>query len=424
MTRKTRSRTSNLILAFCVATLVLIAVPPAAAQTETVIHSFRSSSVQDGAVPLSGVVADGKGALYGSTLAGGKYGDGSVYRLTPPPVQGGAWKQNILYSFTNGHDGANPVGSLVLGPAGRIYGTADCRCGSSKVFEISPPAHSGSPWTESVIYDFGPGPLGTGIGLSGLVADSKGKLYGSSFYGGRFKSGSVFRLSRQADGPWVERDLYSFPQYDGGSVAPNGLVLNSAGTLYGVTASGGPPGINEGTVFSLTPPTSGSGAWTESLLYYFAAYAGDGFQPVGNPVLDANGALYGATVTGGLGSGTVFQLAPPTVVGGAWTESILYTFQNSSDGSGPAAGLVLDSAGALYGTTQFGGDFGCSYNGITDGCGVAFKLIPPTVQGGSGRCKPSTPSPEAAMASIPGQLLCSLSAQPSTGPPSPAEGAE
>lgn len=255
---------------------------------------------------------------------------------------------------------------------GKIYGAANPPS-ESIVFALSPPTHSGLPWTETVVYNFGSG------GVSSLILGSNGRLYGATHGGGRFKSGSIFELTPRSDGSWTEGDLYSFPHNGGALYLPSGLTLGTDGVLYGVTQAGGPAGSNGGTIFSLSPPAGNKGSWTEALLYSFEGVA-SGFQPVGNLALDSSGALYGTTVAG---DGGVFQLSPPTVGGGAWTENLLYSFQGGSDGSQPAAGLVFDADGSLYGTTQFGGNFACSYNGVQDGCGTAFKLIAPSGGGGT-----------------------------------------
>jgi len=345
------------------------------AQTETVIHAFHSSSETDGTSPTSGLVADSSGALYGTTASGGKYRHGTVYKLAPPATRGGAWKQNILYSFANGPDGASPSGNLVLNTrSGKIYGAARCFYGdnTSVVFELTPPVQAGNPWTESVIYGFQDS-IAFYAGVFGLISDSKGRLYGTTYDGGRYKAGSIFALSLGPGNFWNKEDIYSFQSNAFGFVLPGGLVLDSVGVLYGVTGNGD-------TVFSLTPPAGGRGVWTENVLYVFTGN-GDGESPAGTLVFDNSGAIYGTTDQGGqFGAGTVFQMTPPAAPGGAWLESVLYSFQGSSDGSNPIAGVILDSTGALYGTTQYGGDFACTYNDNYS-CGTAFKLIPPLSQG-------------------------------------------
>jgi uncharacterized repeat protein (TIGR03803 family) len=359
----------------CFAVLALLGASSASAQNETVIHAFQTTSVTDGISPDGGLVTDSSGALYGATATGGKYHAGTIYKLAPPATQGGAWKQNILYSFDSSAGAANPSGSLVLTKNGKIYGATSGQ-NSAVVFELAPPTQSGGSWTESIVYKFY-GSVQTSV--SSLIFDGKGRLYGTTNNGGRYQSGSVFALSPQP-GLWKEQDVYSFRSNNGGLVLPGGLVLGPAGVLYGITSDGGTNGSSLGTVFSLTPPSGGGKAWTQSTLYTLDSTA---FHPVGTLVLDNAGAIYGTTLEGGLGgSGTVFQLVPPATQGGAWTENVLYSFQNGSDGSQPISGVIFDGTGALYGTTQYGGDFGCSYNGVNDGCGAAFKLIPST-QGGT-----------------------------------------
>jgi uncharacterized repeat protein (TIGR03803 family) len=375
MTRKSFLFIRN--FAVCFAAFTLAGASWAAAQTETVIHAFQSNSVTDGAFPAGGLVADGQGALYGTTTLGGKNRDGTVYKLSPPTTQGGAWKQNILYSFANGSGGASPSGNLILATAGRIYGAATGE-DNAVVFEIAPPAKSGEPWTQSVVYQFFSSSQAL-AGISSLISDGKGRIYGTTYGGGRYKSGSVFVLT-STNGFWQEQDIYSFQSSGGTLPAPSGLVLAS-GVLYGVTSYGGTADSIAGTVFSLTAPSDGKAEWTESVIHEFGT-AGDGTLPSGTLVLDNNGAIYGTTEQGGeTGSGTVFQLNPPSGKGGAWTENILYSFLNGGDGAEPFSGVIFDSIGALYGTTQLGGDFACNNNGFNGGCGTAFKLIPPMAQG-------------------------------------------
>src|SRR5271155_3159920 len=168
--------------AVCLAAFALASATSAAAQTETVIHSFQSSSKFDGMDPLSGLVADNAGALYGTASGGGKYGEGAVYKLAPPSTEGGAWKQSILYSFlgdqTGTNDGLGPRGGIVLAGSGKIYGTTQGggQYGYGTVYELSPPTQSGGPWTETVLYNF----TSEVEPVNGLVAGAGGKLYGTT----------------------------------------------------------------------------------------------------------------------------------------------------------------------------------------------------------------------------------------------------
>lgn len=163
---------------------------------------------------------------------------------------------------------------------------------------------------------------------------------------------------------------------DGGS--PAGLVIGPLGTVYGVTSIGGmvnstcPTGC--GTVFELSPPSGLGGIWTESILYNFTGQNGDGWQPT-SLFVGLNGALYGTTFHGGpANSGTVFQLTPPQSSGGPWTETILYSFTGQNgDGSLPVSISIPILNGAIYGSTQQGGAWGQ---------GAVFELQPPSQAGG------------------------------------------
>jgi len=155
------------------------------------------------------------------------------------------------------------------------------------------------------------------------------------------------------------------------------VVFDHAGNLYSTTAFGGANksscgGVGCGTVFELIPGSNGK--WAEKVLYSFcsAGSCADGAQPSGGVTFDAAGNLYGTTELGGsYNAGTVFQLAPNN---GKWIARVLHSFNpNDKDGNSPWAGLVVDRAGNLYGTTQIGGVFPCS---PTSGCGTVFELIP------------------------------------------------
>src|SRR5580698_1744009 len=257
---------------------------------------------------------------------------GSTASAQPTPTA----QEQVLYSFQGNTDGAQPVGSVVFDVAGNLYGTTTeggapschsiAQCGT--VYQLSPPAVEGQPWTETVLYVFkgnaqedGASPAG------GLVIDKNGNLYGTTAYGG---TGNCVLLG-QLDGC--------------------------------------------GTVFELSPPAQPGGSWTETVLYSFPD-AEHGYLPRGDLVFDTVGNLYGATeFGGGSGSGAtcdafyaycgaIFELSPPQQPGGAWTEQVLHGFagaeayDTSDDGSNPTGGLVLDEAGNLYGTTYLGGFIG------------------------------------------------------------------
>jgi len=200
-----------------------------------------------------------------------------------------------------------------------------------------------------------------------------------------------------ASASWEEKVLYSFQGGNDGAIPAGGVVFDKAGNLYGATSQGGgsncPPISNCGTVFQLSPPVKKGDPWTESILHVFLGVPGnDGATPAGNVAVDANGNLYGTTAYGGSGGcillgikggcGTVYELSPPQTKGGAWTYTILYSFQSGKDGYFPWGDLTLDSKGNLYGATQFGGGKGTSCNPFYQYCGTVFELSPPKQKGG------------------------------------------
>jgi uncharacterized repeat protein (TIGR03803 family) len=191
-----------------------------------------------------------------------------------------------------------------------------------------------------------------------LWVAANGNLFGVTEEGGQYQQGTVFRLGPSAV-QWVESPLYSFkgPRHQDGSQPVYGLIADSQGNLYG-TASGGTEECGSGgcgVVFRLSP--DGNGTWTEKVLYAFHGGI-DGDSPFCSLAMDNLGNLYGTTLVGGyqpgyLGFGTVFKLTPQP--GDQWTESVLYRFTGGADGNQPFGGVVIDSAGNLYGTTQTGG---------------------------------------------------------------------
>jgi len=345
-------------------------VAQAASPILTTIHNF-SGSPNDGAAPL-GMVMDTNGVLYGVADSGGstaqcRIGCGAVFSLVPP-TSGGAWTETV-YLFPGGSSGASPYG--VTGQGTVLYGTTlqGGNQNGGTVFSLKGPAGMA---TERVIAG-----LGGDNGLYPEVApimDSHGVLYATSVSGGTYGYGAVFSLTPPASpgGAWTETVLHSFNYPDG--INPYaGVVIDSAGVLYGTTLAGGPN--DAGIVYSLTPPAVPGGAWTETVLHNFTG-GGDGGSPRnGNLAIGAGGVLYGTTPNGGATSsaGTVFSLTPPATPGGAWIETVLHTFQ-AADGSTPEAGVIISSTGTLFGTTYFGG----KYNH-----GTVFALTPPATPGGA-----------------------------------------
>ena len=207
----------------------------------------------------------------------------------------------------------------------------------------------------------------------------------------------VVVLASTASANWKEKVLYSFQGGTDGAVPTGAVVLDQAGNLYGVTNQGGAANCSPiaycGTVFQLAPPVKSGDPWTETVLYIFKGKKfNDGEYPEGGLVSDAAGNLYGTTGYGGAGDcvllgilggcGTVFELSPPQQKGGAWKETILYSFPTAKQGYVPAGDLVFDGAGNLYGATLFGGGQGTTCDPFYQYCGEVFKLSPPTKKGG------------------------------------------
>ena len=198
-----------------------------------------------------------------------------------------------------------------------------------------------------------------------MTIDAGGNLYGATSEGGD-GAGGIFKMVHKSS--WIFTPLYIFGSAGNDAGVPyGGVVRDSSGILYGTTVGGGSHG--QGTVFKLQPsptrPPSVLAPWIENILYSFQYGDNDGLNPFSRPVIDREGNLYGTTNAGGANNhGSVFELTPSN---GGWTESILYNFMGGGDGSGPRSGMVFDSAGNLYGTTELGG----AYN-----CGTVYELTP------------------------------------------------
>jgi uncharacterized repeat protein (TIGR03803 family) len=281
---------------------------------------------------------------------------GAVFLLPAGAVQTArAQTFTVLNTFT-GANGANPQAGLIRDSKGNLYSTTPSGyTGAGIVFKLAP---SSSGYTESLLYGF-MGADDGGNPIAGLVQDSSGNLYGTTVRGGSSGDGTVFKLAPSSSG-YTESVLYSFTGGSDGAYPDASLILDAAGSLYGTTPNGGSSG--NGTVFKLAPSSSG---YTESVLYSFSG-GSDGAYPYASLILDAAGSLYGTTTRGGASQdGVVFKLSPPTTASSTgYTESVLHSFAGS-DGTFPHAGLTMDSAGNLYGTTVLGGS--ATY-------GTVFKL--------------------------------------------------
>jgi uncharacterized repeat protein (TIGR03803 family) len=331
--------------------------------------------------PFAGLTMGPGGALYGTGYHGGSCGSGAVFKLKPPASSGGAWEEESLYAgFCNPDTGAYPKAGLVIGSGGTLYGTSVEGGGTTAflgaAYALTPPASPGGAWSLADIHPFG---LTSGDGSSPttpVAIGSGGVFYGTLGNGGTAGDGMVYSLTPPASPgvAWTETILYSFDASGGDGTNPQaGVVIGAGGVLYGTTYSGGTGSTCSegcGTVYSLAPPSSPGGAWTETILHSFAGGV-DGANPTAGLAIGSDGALFGTTYSGGSSNeGTLFALSPPGTPGGTWTEDILYNFTGGSDGGNPQGGLVIGAGEVLYGTTYSGGS-GLACSG---GCGTVFSL--------------------------------------------------
>jgi uncharacterized repeat protein (TIGR03803 family) len=357
-----------------VSVLWLTSICATASDTLTVLHTLSGF---DGQLPTGGLVFDSKGNLYGTASIGGTSSAsclnfsncGTVFELSP--VGGGGWTFQVIYSFTGGADGAVPGGDLVVDNLGNIYGTAqsggtvnsNCSKGCGTVFELSP---SGSSWTFTTLHSFS---WSDGANPLGVIRDSRGRLYGTTYDGGSWSAGTVFELAG-SNGVWNLSTLYTFGDSGnvaGGTYPSAGLTMDGHGNLYGTAFSGGYSSsgcyASCGTVFEISP----GGKFT--VLYKFlGSLHKDGANSEGKLVLDAAGDVFGTTAFGGTSCkgcnyGTVFKLSHSS---GTWKEQVLHRF-NGTDGQTPMGDLAIDSAGNLYGATNYGGT-------VCVNCGTVFTI--------------------------------------------------
>ena len=383
-------------LALAAITFTLAVTARAQTHTLRVLHAF--SGFWDGGEPLTGVIFDSSGNIYGTAGIGGNinacqgYGCGMVYKLSP--TTGGGWQETSVFRFQSLNTGAFPTGNLLFDASGNLFGvdseggpSSNCvlfSAGCGLVFELSPT--STNSWQESVLRTFNNG-TGGGALTGGLVADAAGNFYGAAYIGGNLSDcspygcGNVFRLSPNGSGGWQETVLYNFTGGVDGALPAATLIFDGAGNLYGTAAQGGSnntqcqPRSGCGVVFELSP--TASGPWTQTVLHTFTG-GSDGSGTFAGLVFDTAGNLYGTALNagnlndcGGGGCGVVFELSPSS--GGGWTETVLHTFTGHNDGGLSFSALIRDPAGNLYGTASSGGNLSdCGGHG----CGVIFKLAP------------------------------------------------
>jgi uncharacterized repeat protein (TIGR03803 family) len=246
-----------------------------------------------------------------------------------------AGREKILYNFTGGKDGNDPDSRLVMDSDGNLYGTTfdGGDFGAGTVFKVRPNG------VQSVLYSFTGGKDG-GFPTGDLILEQdNGGLVGTTQIGGDHNVGTIFTVDRNGGGETVD---YSFTGGSDGANPVGGLIEDGSFNLYGTAKNGGDASF--GTAFELVPLGGGF-----KLLHTFTA-GSDGANPEGSLVLDADGNLYGTTLEGGaLNQGTVFRIKPNG------KEKVLHSFDGTNDGRFPASGLAIDADGNLYGTTPGGG---------------------------------------------------------------------
>lgn len=330
---------------------------------EEILFRFNAKNNNvGGALPAAGVTFDKAGNIYGTTYGNeNECGQGNVFKLTPDSH--GGWAETVLYSFTCGGAGYSPDSKLVFDAQGNLFGTAQ-----DVVFELIPQANG--TWKEVTLHVFNGAPDGWSLS-SGVVLDSSGNIWGTTTSGGTGRCeyapstpgcGIVYKLTPSSGGKWNETAVYEFARGGGRAVTPStGFLLESAGHFFGTSLAGGD---GMGSVFELTQVQKG---WEQNVLYRFIGYP-DGEFPLGQLEMNSSGGLFGVTYEGGKnGYGIVFEVDSSKT--NREREKILHSFVGGADGAYPAAGVVFDSQGHLYGTTSGGGGTACY-----QGCGTVYEI--------------------------------------------------
>lgn len=324
-----------LMLAFGLALIAL----PIQAQKLNVLYSFGGAA--DGGDPYATLIRDSAGNLYSTGGYGGTYFAGVVYKVDPKG------NETVLYNFSGGADGGYPESPVIRDQQGNLYGTTTQggSAGQGVVFKLDT---SGN---ETILHNFTGGSDGS-TPAGGLMRDKAGNLYGVAG-GGTYNDGVIYKIDTNGE----ETILHTFTGAtdDGKYPTYTTMIMDAHGNLYGVTQEGGSAG--DGILYRLGK------AGKLTILHNFAGGTADGCNAMGVPLMDKSGNFYG--VTGSCGSsdfGTVWKLNK------SGKETLLHSFASgSSDGQYPLSGVVMDSAGNLYGTTETGG---------ASGLGVVYKVTP------------------------------------------------
>lgn len=370
---------SRIRASFAFPAAVLLALPflaghALAAPTLKTLYSFcQEAGCADGNRPTQKLTMDGDGNLFGTTEEGGTQNAGVVFELVR---NGDSYTFRKLYDFcseANCADGSSPETNLILDMDGNLYGTTafggpDHR---GTVFKLAPNRH-GTKWKLKTLYGFcrvancidGDFPV-SGLTYqgeqSGVPYDGTAPLYGATAGGGDSGAGTVFRLTFTS-GKAKEKTLYSFCPLEGcgdGRNPVGGPILDAAGNLYGLTGDGG---VGHGTAYKL----SADQQFAATAMYQFCRVGNcdDGLLPMGRLTIDGQGNFFGATENGGLpgSNGVLFKLSPKG--GHGWKETTIYDFCSKdacSDGGDPNGDLAMDADGNLFGSAFIEG---AHHNGV------------------------------------------------------------
>jgi len=328
---------------------VLLSAAHAVAQQDSPKEKVLVSFTAEGSVgntPIGALISDGAGNYYGVNTIGG-VGGGTVFKMSPAAE--GGWTVKLIDALPSSSGYPN---ALVMDSSGNLYGTlwsggskictdgfGDYDCGA--VYELSP--NGSGKWTEKTIWNAS---QTEGWRPYHLIMGPDGNLYGTTYWAGEGETGTVFEL-KHTGGQWTHSILTA-----AGSL-PDSLVFDKTASLYGTNYGGGEGG---GTLFELKKTNNG---WQGVTLFDFndsGSGASGGYGPDGL-ILGSDGNLYGTTDYGGVDSGSgygvVFELSPAS--GGAWQETVLYTFLSGGPDEAGARPLLVESAGNLYGATYNGG---------------------------------------------------------------------
>jgi uncharacterized repeat protein (TIGR03803 family) len=301
------------------------------AGTETVLYAFTGG--KDGDTPVTPLLRDGKGNLYGTTQGGGPDGWGTVFKIDT------AGKETILHTFTGGQDGGYPDQGLSMGKSGVVFGTTFY--GGSHNNSIGTIFKADGTRNFTTLYSFTHYPYGGHPDLGRLTRDKSGNIYGVTSGGGfKYNYGALYELA--ANGK--PKLLHGFKGGTKDGWDPMGSAAqDKAGNLYGTTYVGGSE--NYGVIWKV------SKAGTETILHNFAGGTSDGCKPDAGVTMDPQGNLYGVTTEcGAYGYGTLYELS----ANGTFT--VLHNF-DGSDGANPYGEVLWTASGTLFGTTSSGGTY-------------------------------------------------------------------